>query len=155
MRTLCLPLPATHPHAQSQVLGCQGWGKCGRMLPWDCEKQVASSILREVHELSRTCFETLITIQPCSARTGSVNFRDVMLAYGKLSKDLMTHGHGGHQIGLEFSGKVQPIAFPGVGFQFQTPPCGARGKPRLLLWSVPAADAPDLSASTNCASTNN
>jgi len=29
-----------------------------------------------------------------------------MLAYGKLSKDLMSHGHGGHQIGLEFSGKV-------------------------------------------------
>ena len=37
---------------------------------------------------------------------GSLNFRDVMLAYGKLSKDLMSHGHGGHQIGLEFSGKV-------------------------------------------------
>lgn len=37
-----------------------------------------------------------------------MNFRDVMLAYGKLSKDLMTHGHGGHQIGLEFSGKVRP-----------------------------------------------
>ena len=40
----------------------------------------------------------------CAA--GSLNFRDVMLAYGKLSKDLMSHGHGGHQIGLEFSGKV-------------------------------------------------
>ena len=35
-----------------------------------------------------------------------MNFRDVMLAYGKLSKDLMSHGHGGNQIGLEFSGKV-------------------------------------------------
>jgi fatty acid synthase len=39
-------------------------------------------------------------------RAGSVNFRDVMLAYGKLSKDLMAHANGGHQIGLEFSGKV-------------------------------------------------
>ena len=36
-----------------------------------------------------------------------MNFRDVMLAYGKLSKDLMSHGHGGNQIGLEFSGKVR------------------------------------------------
>ena len=42
---------------------------------------------------------------------GSLNFRDVMLAYGKLSKDLMSHGHGGHQIGLEFSGKVQALCF--------------------------------------------
>lgn len=33
-----------------------------------------------------------------------------MLAYGKLSKDLMSHGHGGHQIGLEFSGKVTHAA---------------------------------------------
>jgi hypothetical protein len=29
-----------------------------------------------------------------------------MLAYGKLSKDLISHGHGGSQIGLEFSGVV-------------------------------------------------
>ena len=43
---------------------------------------------------------------------GSLNFRDVMLAYGKLSKDLMSHGHGGHQIGLEFSGKVTHAAHP-------------------------------------------
>ena len=33
-----------------------------------------------------------------------------MLAYGKLSKDLMSHGHGGNQIGLEFSGKVRAAA---------------------------------------------
>jgi fatty acid synthase len=44
-------------------------------------------------------------------RAGSLNFRDVMLAYGKLSKDLMSHGHGGHQIGLEFSGKVKIATF--------------------------------------------
>ena len=29
-----------------------------------------------------------------------------MLAYGKLSRDLMTAGAGSDQIGLEFSGKV-------------------------------------------------
>ena len=49
----------------------------------------------------------------CAA--GSLNFRDVMLAYGKLSKDLMSHGHGGHQIGLEFSGKV-PIRHTASAF---------------------------------------
>ena len=37
---------------------------------------------------------------------GALNFRDVMLAYGKLSRDLMAHGKGGDYIGLEFSGKV-------------------------------------------------
>jgi hypothetical protein len=44
-------------------------------------------------------------------RAGALNFRDVMLAYGKLSKDLMAHGKeggqgGGDYIGLEFSGQV-------------------------------------------------
>jgi hypothetical protein len=39
-------------------------------------------------------------------RAGALNFRDVMLAYGKLSKDLMSQGNGGSQIGLEFSGVV-------------------------------------------------
>lgn len=29
-----------------------------------------------------------------------------MLAYGKLSRDMMAHGKGGDYIGLEFSGKV-------------------------------------------------
>lgn len=37
---------------------------------------------------------------------GALNFRDVMLAYGKLSRDMMAHGKGGDYIGLEFSGKV-------------------------------------------------
>lgn len=50
-----------------------------------------------------------ITSGCCCA--GALNFRDVMLAYGKLSRDLMAHGKngqgGGDYIGLEFSGKVQ------------------------------------------------
>ena len=37
---------------------------------------------------------------------GALNFRDVMLAFGKLSRDLMAHGNGGDYIGLEFSGHV-------------------------------------------------
>lgn len=36
--------------------------------------------------------------------TGSLNFRDVMLAYGKLSKQQMAHESGGDNIGFEFSG---------------------------------------------------
>ena len=38
--------------------------------------------------------------------SGALNFRDVMLAYGKLPRDLMAHGQGGDYIGLEFSGKA-------------------------------------------------
>lgn len=40
---------------------------------------------------------------------GALNFRDVMLAYGKLSRDLMAHGKGGDYIGLEFSGTVSTL----------------------------------------------
>ena len=44
----------------------------------------------------------------CCSKTGALNFRDVMLAYGKLSKDLMSFGaNSGNQIGLEFSGTVR------------------------------------------------
>lgn len=34
-----------------------------------------------------------------------------MLAYGKLSRDMMAHGKGGDYIGLEFSGTVSDILF--------------------------------------------
>ena len=35
---------------------------------------------------------------------GALNFRDIMLAFGKLSKQQMAHGQGGDNIGFEFSG---------------------------------------------------
>ena len=35
---------------------------------------------------------------------GALNFRDVMLGFGKLSKQQMAHGSGGDNIGFEFSG---------------------------------------------------
>lgn len=38
---------------------------------------------------------------PCA---GALNFRDVMLAYGKLSKQQMAHESGGNNIGFEFAG---------------------------------------------------
>lgn len=37
---------------------------------------------------------------------GALNFRDVMLAYGKLSKQQMAHESGGDNIGFEFSGVI-------------------------------------------------
>ena len=40
------------------------------------------------------------------AWSGALNFRDVMLAYGRLNKDLMHHQFGGDIIGMEFSGTV-------------------------------------------------
>ena len=43
----------------------------------------------------------------CKVAFAPLNFRDVMLAYGKLSRDLMAHGKGGDYIGLEFSGRVR------------------------------------------------
>ena len=48
----------------------------------------------------------LISCQDFSPSAGALNFRDVMLAYGKLSRDMMAHGKGGDYIGLEFSGKA-------------------------------------------------
>ena len=43
------------------------------------------------------------SIQLC---VGALNFRDVMLAYGKLSKQQMAHESGGNNIGFEFSGTM-------------------------------------------------
>ena len=44
---------------------------------------------------------------------GALNFRDVMLAYGKLSKQQMAHESGGDNIGFEFSGTiVSPPSHP-------------------------------------------
>ena len=40
---------------------------------------------------------------------GALNFRDVMLAYGKLSRNQMAHDSGGDNIGFEFSGTVASL----------------------------------------------
>ena len=42
---------------------------------------------------------------------GALNFRDVMLAYGKLSKQQMAHESGGDNIGFEFSGTIVSFHF--------------------------------------------
>ena len=47
-----------------------------------------------------------------ACHTGALNFRDVMLAYGKLSKQQMAHESGGDNIGFEFSGtQVHLLSF--------------------------------------------
>ena len=51
------------------------------------------------------------SIQHCAACSGALNFKDVMLAYGKLATDLMDYGQGVRShIGLEFSGQVRGLA---------------------------------------------
>jgi fatty acid synthase len=56
--------------------------------------------------LQRCCSDAERVLS-CMTAAGALNFRDVMLAYGKLSRSLMTAaGAGSDQIGLEFSGKV-------------------------------------------------
>ena len=39
--------------------------------------------------------------------TGALNFKDVMLAYGKLSREALAHEGGPPGIGFEFSGMVR------------------------------------------------
>lgn len=48
-------------------------------------------------------------LQKCDveATTGALNFKDVMLAYGKLSREALAHEGGAPSIGFEFSGMVR------------------------------------------------
>ncbi|EIE19938.1 hypothetical protein COCSUDRAFT_44339 [Coccomyxa subellipsoidea C-169] len=75
----------------------------------------------------------------CDVDYGALNFRDVMLAYGKLSRDLMAHGKngqgGGDYIGLEFSGKVGERRVMGVGQNAIATRLATRSE---LLWDYPA-----------------
>ena len=41
------------------------------------------------------------------AIAGALNFKDVMLAYGKLSREALAHEGGAPSIGFEFSGMVR------------------------------------------------
>ncbi|KAK9803549.1 hypothetical protein WJX73_007935 [Symbiochloris irregularis] len=70
----------------------------------------------------------------CDVTYGALNFRDVMLAYGKLSKQQMAHESGGDNIGFEFSGttggrQVMGSAINALATKVITRP--------NLLWDVP------------------
>ena len=53
----------------------------------------------------------------CLARTGALNFKDVMLAYGKLNRDMMSNGYVGCKLGFEFSGLLKGQRVMGVAKQ--------------------------------------
>ncbi|EIE23140.1 hypothetical protein COCSUDRAFT_47508 [Coccomyxa subellipsoidea C-169] len=73
----------------------------------------------------------------CNVAYGSLNFRDVMLAYGKLSKDLMSHANGGNQIGLEFSGKDKVSGKRIMGMTPQNSIATMVASKPHALWDVP------------------
>ncbi len=49
--------------------------------------------------------------------TGALNFKDVMLAYGKLNRDMMSNGYVGCKLGFEFSGMLNGRRIMGVAKQ--------------------------------------
>ena len=53
----------------------------------------------------------------CPACTGALNFKDVMLAYGKLNRDMMSNGYVGCKLGFEFSGLLKGKRVMGVAKQ--------------------------------------
>ena len=48
---------------------------------------------------------------------GALNFKDVMLAYGKLNRDMMSNGYVGCKLGFEFSGLLKGKRVMGVAKQ--------------------------------------
>ena len=68
-------------------------------------QQLIQQIVQAVNVAGHLGFYMLVVLSQLLF-AGALNFRDVMLAYGKLSRDLMAHGNGGDYIGLEFSGHV-------------------------------------------------
>lgn len=48
---------------------------------------------------------------------GALNFKDVMLAYGKLNRDMMSNGYVGCKLGFEFSGLLNGKRIMGVAKQ--------------------------------------
>lgn len=48
---------------------------------------------------------------------GALNFKDVMLAYGKLNRDMMSNGYVGCMLGFEFSGMLEGRRIMGVAKQ--------------------------------------
>ena len=50
-------------------------------------------------------------------RAGALNFKDVMLAYGKLNRDMMSNGYVGCKLGFEFAGLLDGRRIMGVAKQ--------------------------------------
>ncbi len=54
----------------------------------------------------------------------ALNFKDVMLAYGKLNRDLMASGFSKGALGFEFAGTRQARRVMGVAYQAIATCCG-------------------------------
>ncbi|KAK9826437.1 hypothetical protein WJX81_005723 [Elliptochloris bilobata] len=73
----------------------------------------------------------------CNVAFGALNFKDVMLAFGKLSRDALAHEGGAPGVGFEFSGtaaggrRVMGVARRALATRVSTRP--------ELAWDVPAA----------------
>ena len=67
--------------------------------------------------LQRKLYVSATQSHMCLACTGALNFKDVMLAYGKLNRDMMSNGYVGCKLGFEFSGLLQGKRVMGVAKQ--------------------------------------
>lgn len=61
------------------------------------------------------------------AHAGALNFKDVMLAYGKLSREALAHEGGAPSIGFEFSGMVSLHSLSAVHLDVQSGLMTCRG----------------------------
>ena len=61
---------------------------------------------------------------PC-VPAAALNFKDVMLAYGKLNRDLMAAGFSKGALGFEFAGTRRERRVMGVAYQSIATSCGA------------------------------
>ena len=68
---------------------------------------------------------------------GALNFKDVMLAYGKLNRDMMSNGYVGCKLGFEFSGLLAGRRIMGVAKQAIATHVFARDYLVSLFWLSP------------------
>ena len=71
--------------------------------------------------LSASSYPWLNELPPAAA---ALNFKDVMLAYGKLNRDLMASGFSKGALGFEFAGTRQERRVMGVAHQAIATCCG-------------------------------
>ena len=73
----------------------------------------------------------------CVPGAAALNFKDVMLAYGKLNRDLMAAGFSKGALGFEFAGTRQARRVMGVAYQAIATCCGT---PEFLVRAASACN---------------
>ncbi|KAK9904717.1 hypothetical protein WJX75_001194 [Coccomyxa subellipsoidea] len=81
-------------------------------------------------------FDPAPNMKHCEVVYGALNFKDVMLAYGKLNRDMMSNGYVGCMLGFEFSGMLEGRRIMGVAKQAIATHVFARD---YLVWDIPKA----------------